>query len=107
MDFITASMLGGILYDIAKSSVISIKESIQKALVEIDLTDEELKTLENLTHEYVHSDTMESFISKLQNNPEFTKIMNQLNQHHTQINVKENSGVIVGTNTGDINFNAK
>jgi len=107
MDFITASMLGGVLYDIAKSSVVSIKESIQKSLGELDLTDEELKTLKHLTHEYIPSDTMESFLSKLQNNPEFIKILNQLNQHHTQINVKENSGIIVGTNTGDINFNAK
>jgi len=110
MDFITSSILGGVLYDSLKFGAIKFGGLVREKLRKFSFSDEELNILENLveSNSLNKESTIEEINSILNSSMEITQLLDKKNSSVTQINkVKTNYGAIVGSNTGEIKIDIK
>ncbi len=105
MDFVSASLVGGVLYDVVKSNGVVLKDMLKEKVKESLFSEDELKTLQDVATTLIDKNpsyTKDEFISAVQNNQNFQDILQQQNIH-----VEKNDGMVIGNNSGTINFNAK
>lgn len=99
MDFVSASLVGGVVYDLVKSGVSITARTLKEKLKDVILSEEEIAQLQVRAQEILkeRSDIpKEQFIQKIAES-----------LTHTSINVEENNGVVAGTINGGVNFHAK
>lgn len=110
MDFITSSILGGILYDSLKFGAIKFGGKIREELRKFSFSEDELSIIENLveSNSLSKESTIEEINSILESSNEVQELLSQKNDSVTQVNkVKNNYGAIVGNNSGEIKIDIK
>lgn len=110
MDFITSSILGGIVYDSLKFGAYKFGGTLREKLRNFTITSEELSIIEDLVelNSLNKDSTIEKINSILDSSKEIKQMLEKTNSSLAQINhITNNYGSIVGQNSGEIKINNK
>ena len=109
MEFITAAILGGLLYDTAKLSLSTTVDIVKVGLKSLILTDDEIIIIsESLEANSINSGSSlqqyEEAINKIENIDELLKSISYKNETIQNNKIGTVNGAVIGTNTAPINM---
>lgn len=110
MDFITSSILGGIVYDSLKFGVYKFSGLLREKLRKYAFSDEELEIIENLaeTNLLNANSSIDEIHNALKSSNEIENLLKSKKSSVTQINnITNNYGAVIGQNSGEIKIDAK
>jgi len=107
MEFLTSSILGGIIYDIAKNNIANFNEKLKNSIKGYIFNDDEIALLNQIANDIIKKDnyTKEDFIKTISSNQKIQHIIQKLEEKKISINnIQNNNGIVMGDNHGTINF---
>jgi len=112
IEFITASILGGILYDATKNSIGYLADNMKTLVQGYTFNEEEVKVLTSITQEVMLKNNYAKvdFVNAIDNSEPMQQIIKELQDNKVTIqinNINTNNGAVMGDNHGTMNFGKK